>query len=45
MQISNLLKVENLCNEISNLVTKSKERYYQRINAKLNYPSLSNKTY
>ena len=45
MQSSNLLKIENLRNEISNLITKSKERYYQRINAKLNDPSLSNKTY
>ena len=44
-QISSLLKVEDLRNEISNLITKSKEKYYQRINAKLNDPSLSNKTY
>ena len=45
MQISSLLKVEDLRNKISNLFTKSKEKYYQRINAKLNDPSLSNKTY
>ena len=44
-QISSFLKVENLSSEISNLITKSKEKYYQRINAKLNYPLLSNKTY
>ena len=44
-QISSLLEVEDLCNEISNLITKSKEKYYQRIDAKLNDPSLSNKTY
>ena len=44
-QISSLLKVEDLRNEISNLITKSKEKYYQRINVKLNDPSLSNKTY
>ena len=39
-QISSLLKVEDLRNEISNLITKSKEKYYQRINARLNDPSL-----
>ena len=44
-QIRSLLKVEDLRIEISNLITKSKEKYYQRINAKLNDPSLSNKTY
>ena len=44
-QISSLLKVEDLRNEISNQITKSKVKYYQRINAKLNDPSLSNKTY
>ena len=44
-QISSLLKVENLRIEISNLITKSKGKYYQRINAKLNDPSLSKKTY
>ena len=44
-QISSLLKVEDLRNEISNLITKSREKYYQRIKAKLNGPSLSNKTY
>ena len=43
IQISSLLKVEDLRNEISNLVTKSKEN--QRINAKLRAPLLSNKTY
>ena len=42
MQISSLLKVKDLHNEI---ITKSKEKYYQCINAKLNDPSLSNKTY
>ena len=45
MQTSSLLKVENIRIEISNLISKSKEKYYQRINAKLNDPSLSNKTY
>ena len=44
-QISSLLKVEDLRIEISNLITKSKEKHYQRINAKLNDLSLSNKTY
>ena len=44
-QISSLLKVEDLRNEISNRITKSKEKYYQRINTKLNDPLLSNKTY
>ena len=44
-QISSLLKVEDLRIEISNLIAKTKEKYYQRINAKLNDPSLSNKTY
>ena len=44
-QISSLLKVENLRNEISKLITISKEKYYQRINAELNDPSLSNKTF
>ena len=44
-QISSHLKVEDLRIEISNLITKSKEKYYQRINAKLNDPSLSKKTY
>ena len=43
-QISSLLKVD-LHIEISNLITKSKEKYYQRINTKLNDHSLSNKTY
>ena len=43
--ISSLLKVENFRSEINNLITKSKEKYYQRINAKLNDPSLSNKSY
>ena len=41
MQISSLLKREDLGNEINNLFTKSKEKYYQRIDAKLNDPSLS----
>ena len=44
-QISSPLKVEDLRIEISNLITKSKEKYYQRINTKLNDPSLSKKTY
>ena len=44
-QISSLLKVEDLRIKISNLIKKSKEKYYPRINAKLNDPSLSNKTY
>ena len=44
-QISSLLKVEDLHNEISNLITKCKVKYYQRINSKLNNPSLSNKAY
>ena len=39
-QISSLLKVEDLRIEICNLITKSKEKYYQRINAKLNDPSI-----
>ena len=43
-QTNSLLKVEGLPNDISNLITKSKDKYYQRINAKLNDPSLSNKT-
>ena len=44
-KISNLLKVEDLRNEISNLITNSKEKYYQHINPKLNDPLLSNKIY
>ena len=44
-QISSLLKAENLFNKMSNRIRKSKEKYYQDINAKLNNPSLSNKTY
>ena len=44
-QISGLLKIKNLRNEINSFITKSKEKYYQRINTKLNDPSLSNKTY
>ena len=43
-QVSSLLKVENLLNKISNLITKSNEKYSQRINSKLNDASLSNKT-
>ena len=43
-QISSHLKVD-LRIEISNLITKSKEKYYQRINTKLNDHSLTNKTY
>ena len=33
-QISSFLKVEDLCIEITNLIIKSKEKYYQRNNAK-----------
>ena len=44
-QINSLLKVEDNRNEIRNLITKSKEKYWQRINAKLIDPSQSNKTY
>ena len=44
-QISGLLKVEDLRNEIINLITKSKEKYYQCINAKLDDPLLSNKSF
>ena len=44
-QISGLLKIKNLRNEINSFITKSKEKYYQRINTKLNDQSLSNKTY
>ena len=44
-QISSHLKAEDLRIEISNLITDSKEKYYQHINAKLNDPLLSNKTY
>ena len=44
-KISSFLKVQDLRIEISNLITKSKEKYYQRINAKLNDTSLSNKFY
>ena len=39
-QISSLLNVEDLRIEIGHLITKSKEKYYQRINAKLNDPSM-----
>ena len=45
MQIISLLEVEDLCIKSSNLITKSKEKCFQPINAKLNDPSLSNKTY
>ena len=44
-QIRSFLKVGDLRNEISNLITKSKEIHYQRIGEKLNDPSLSNKIY
>ena len=44
-QISSLINISDLRNEISNLITKSIEKYYQRINVKLNDPLLSNKTY
>ena len=44
-QISSLPKVEDLRIEISNLITKSRGKYYQRINAKLNGPLLNKKTY
>ena len=43
--VSSLLKVENLLNKISNLITKSNEKYSQCINSKLNDASLSNKIY
>ena len=45
MQIISLLEVEDLCIKSSNLITKSNEKCFQSINAKLNDPSLSNKTY
>ena len=38
-------KVEHLCNEIDNLISKSKKEYYQNINRKLNDPLTSSKTY
>ena len=38
-------KVEHLCNEIDNLIFKSKKEYYQNINRKLNDPLTSSKTY
>ena len=38
-------KLEYLRNEIDNLISKSKEEYYQNINRKLNDPSTSSKTY
>ena len=44
-QISDLLKIQDLRNEINSLNTKSKEKYYHCTNTKLNCPSLSNKTY
>ena len=44
-QIGGLLKIEDPRNEISNLITKSKEKFYQRINSNLNDPSLNNKIY
>ena len=44
-QIGSLLKIKGLCNEISNLITKSNEKYYRRINSNLNDHSLSNKIY
>ena len=45
MQISSLLKIEDLGNEISNLITKSKQKHYQRTDGKLNDLSLCNKPY
>ena len=39
-QISNLLKNKDLYSEINSLITESKEKYYQTINAKLNDPSI-----
>ena len=44
-QISSLLKIGDIRKEISNLITKSKEIHYQRIDEKLNDPSLNNKIY
>ena len=38
-------KLEDLRNEIDNLISKSKNEYYQNINTKLNDPSTSSKTY
>ena len=38
-------KLEDLCNEIDDLISKSKKEYYQNINRKLNDPSTSSKTY
>ena len=37
--------LEYLCNEIYNLIPKSKKEYYQIINKKLHDPSTSSKTY
>ena len=38
-------KLEYLCNEIDNLISKSKKEYYQKINRKLNDSLTSSKTY
>ena len=38
-------KLENFRNEIDNLISKSKKKYYQNINKKLNDPLTSSKTY
>ena len=37
-------KLEYLCNEIDNLISKAKKEYYQDINRKLNDPLKSSKT-
>ena len=38
-------KLEDLCNEIDDLISKSKKECYQNINRKLNDPSTSSKTF
>ena len=38
-------KLEDLCNEIDNLISKFKKQYYQNTNRKLNDPSTSSKIY
>ena len=37
-------KLEHLCNEIDNLIFKTKKEYYQDISRKLNDPLMSSKT-
>ena len=41
----NFAKLEYLRNEIDNLISESKKKYYQNINRKLNDPLTSSKTY